>query len=230
MKIAGLQKFSLIEYPGKLSAVVFTQGCNLRCGYCHNPELVDRERFHTLIPEADVMSFLGERVGKLDAVTVTGGEPLLHHDLDDFLDKVKRLGYLIKLDTNGSFPDRLERVIQSGLVDYVAMDIKGPLDRYESIVRKRIDRDRVLRSIATILDSGIDHEFRTTVVGSQLREGDLMEVGAMVHGARRFFLQGFRPSSKHLDPDFKGAKSPSQDELLALKEVVGGYVASCQIR
>ncbi|MDP7078453.1 MAG: anaerobic ribonucleoside-triphosphate reductase activating protein [Candidatus Undinarchaeales archaeon] len=230
MKIAGLQRFSLIEYPGKLSAVVFTQGCNLRCGYCHNPELVDPERFHAPIPEAEVLSFLGERRGKLDAVTVTGGEPLLHRDLDDFLDKVKRLGYLVKLDTNGSFPDRLARVISSGLVDYVAMDVKGPLDRYGSIVRKRIDKDRVLRSIATIIDSGIDHEFRTTVVGSQLKEGDLMEVGAMVRGARRFFLQGFRPSSKLLDPDLMDARSPGEDELRVMKEVVGGYVASCQIR
>ncbi len=134
MKIGALQKFSLIDYPGKVCAIIFTVGCNFRCGYCHNPELVDPKQFPKPMPEEKIISFLQKRKGKLEAITITGGEPTLQPDLLSFLEQVKRHGYLVKLDTNGTNPNMLQQTIKDKLVDYIAMDIKGPLDRYREIV------------------------------------------------------------------------------------------------
>jgi pyruvate formate lyase activating enzyme len=178
MRIGGLQKFSLIDYPGRISAIVFTQGCNFRCPYCHNPELVDPVQYGPVLPEEEVISFLEKRRGKLDAVTMTGGEPTLQPDLDRFLQEIKKMGYLIKLDTNGSMPDTLERLIHAGLVDYLAMDVKGPLKKYGQIAGTEVQTRKIRKSIALIANSGIDHEFRTTVVRSQLDNEDLIACAA----------------------------------------------------
>ncbi|OQX50761.1 MAG: anaerobic ribonucleoside-triphosphate reductase activating protein [Candidatus Cloacimonas sp. 4484_209] len=141
MKIGGFQKVSLIDYPGKICAIVFTRGCNFRCPYCHNPELVLPENYSPLIPEEEIFSFLEKRRGKLDAVEITGGEPTLQEDLTEFIRKIKEMGFLVKLDTNGSFPSVLEKVIYSGLVDYIAMDVKAPLEKYRQV---RLQRGRNL--------------------------------------------------------------------------------------
>jgi pyruvate formate lyase activating enzyme len=133
MKIGGLQKFSLLDYPGKISAVVFTQGCNFRCPYCHNPELVDPERFQECIPEDEIFAFLETRRGKLEAVTVTGGEPTIQNGLSSFVRRIKDMGFMVKLDTNGSRPEVLEELIRHKLIDYIAMDIKAPLEKYEAV-------------------------------------------------------------------------------------------------
>lgn len=133
MQIGGLQKFSLLDYPGKISAVVFTQGCNFRCPYCHNPELVDPARYQECLPEEEIFSFLETRRGKLEAVTVTGGEPTLQKSLAPFLRRIKDMGFLVKLDTNGSRPDVLEELLRQKLIDYIAMDIKAPLEKYEAV-------------------------------------------------------------------------------------------------
>ncbi|MEI7671637.1 MAG: anaerobic ribonucleoside-triphosphate reductase activating protein, partial [Deltaproteobacteria bacterium] len=174
MKIGGLQKFSLIDYPGRISAIVFTQGCNFRCPYCHNPELVDPEQYGPLILEEEVLSFLEKRRGKLEAVTVTGGEPTLQADLEEFLQQIKAMGYLAKVDTNGSNPEMLERLIRGQLVDYLALDVKGPLRKYGQIVNARVETAMIRRSIELITASEIQHEFRTTVVRSQLDKDDLI--------------------------------------------------------
>lgn len=188
-----MQRVSLIDYPGKIGAVVFTQGCNFRCLYCHNPELVDPDRYGPIIPEEEILSFLDKRKGKLEAVTVTGGEPTLQPDLETFLRECKAMGYLIKLDTNGSKPDILEKVIQSGQVDYLAMDIKGPFDRYRQIASADVDTSDINRSIELIAASGIRHEFRTTVVRSQLDHQDLISVAKLVGQDRLYVLQPFIP-------------------------------------
>jgi len=153
MKIGGLQKISFIDYPGSIGAVVFVQGCNFRCPYCHNPELVDPERYGPLLNEGEVLAFLEKRRGKLDAVTLTGGEPTLQPDLVGFLRKVREMGYRIKLDTNGSQPEVLAALIREKLVDYLAMDIKGPREKYARIARVEVDLAAIGRSVELITES-----------------------------------------------------------------------------
>ncbi|HEC86320.1 MAG TPA: anaerobic ribonucleoside-triphosphate reductase activating protein, partial [Thermoplasmatales archaeon] len=140
MIIGGFQRFSLIDYPGKICAIIFTQGCNFRCPYCHNPELVNPKLFQEPIDENDIFRFLEMRKGKLDAVEITGGEPTLQPDLIEFMRKIKAMGFLIKLDTNGTNPEVVEKIIKNKLVDYIAMDVKAPLEKYEKVVRAKVDK------------------------------------------------------------------------------------------
>jgi pyruvate formate lyase activating enzyme len=229
MKIGGLQRVTLIDYPGKIGATVFTQGCNFRCPYCHNPELVDPSRYDVLIPEKEVLSFLNKRRGKLDAVTVTGGEPTIQKDLECFLETLKGMGYLIKVDTNGTNPDVLELLINRNLVDYLAMDIKGPLKKYGAIVSVNVDTSMIRRSIELITSSGIDHEFRTTVVRSQLGLQDLRSVVKSITNARLYVLQPFVPT-KTLDDAFLSAASYSPQELSIIKKNLERYLTRIVIR
>jgi len=147
MLIGGFQRFSLIDYPGKICAIVFTQGCNFRCPYCHNPELVNPELFEAPIPEGNILSFLANRKGKLDAVEITGGEPTLQPDLMDFMSELKNHQYLVKLDTNGSNPGIISEAIERDLVDYLAMDVKAPLERYQEITNSGVDPAKIEHSI-----------------------------------------------------------------------------------
>ena len=163
IRIGGLQKFSLIDYPGLISAVIFTQGCNFRCPYCHNPELVLPERINDPVDPEAVLKFLQSRQGKIDGVTVTGGEPTLQPDLISFMRRIRQLGFKIKLDTNGSRPDVLGKILDAGLADCIAMDIKAPLKDYPVVTGVRIEPDVIRHSIALIRQSGIAHQFRTTV-------------------------------------------------------------------
>jgi pyruvate formate lyase activating enzyme len=221
MKIGGLQKFSLIDYPGRISAIVFTQGCNFRCPYCHNPELVDPAQYGSILPEEEIVSFLNKRRGKLDAVTLTGGEPTLQPDIDCFLQEIKRMGYLTKVDTNGSMPDMLERLIHAGLVDYLAMDVKGPLQKYGEIAGTEVQTQNILDSIELIANSGIDHEFRTTVVRSQLDIGDLIAIAGLLKKGRLYVLQPFVPA-KTLSPDFLGETTYSPEDFSAVQKTLTG--------
>lgn len=216
MNIGGLQRISLIDYPGQICAVVFTQGCNFRCPYCHNPELVDPAQYGSLLSDEDVFAFLDKRRGKLDAVTVTGGEPTLQPDLGRFLRRTKRMGYLNKIDTNGSDPDVLEKLIQGHLVDYLAMDIKGPFKKYERITNVKINVTKIKRSIELIAASDIEHEFRTTIVRSQLDQQDLVAIRKTVKQGL-YVLQTFIPS-KSLNPDFMAESSYSLEELDDIRE------------
>jgi len=228
MKIGGFQRFSLIDYPGKISAIIFTQGCNFRCPYCHNPELIDPKLFTSAIDEDLILSFLRKRVGKLDGVVITGGEPLLQHDLIEFIKKIKEMGYLVKLDTNGSYPEKLERLLD--LIDYIAMDIKAPLEKYRNVVRTDVCTEKIMESITIILNGDIDYEFRTTVVKALLTEDDLICIAKLIRGAKRYVLQKF-VASKILDKSFAGnAKCFSEDELNIIKERVKKYVSECIIR
>jgi anaerobic ribonucleoside-triphosphate reductase activating protein len=156
--------------------ILFTQGCNFRCPYCHNPELIEFKP-HNPIEQEEVLSFLEKRRGKLDAVSITGGEPTLQPDLIDFLEKIKSMNYLIKLDSNGSHPEILEKIVEKGVVDYLAMDVKGPLKKYQEVVNSNVNADKIKESISLIMNSGLDYEFRTTVVKSQLSPEDIVEIG-----------------------------------------------------
>jgi len=223
MNIGGLQKISLIDYPGKICAILFTQGCNFRCPYCHNPELVDPDLFEKCIPEEDFFSFLEKRRGKLDAVSITGGEPTIQPDLVEFVERVKGMGYLVKIDTNGSRPEVLEKLIDRGLVDYIAMDVKAPLKRYREITKSNVKPDRIKQSIKVIMDSGVEYEFRTTVVKSLLNKNDLQKITNLIKDARLYVLQKFVPS-KALDEKFLSETPYSDEDLEAMKEKLKNYV------
>ena len=219
MKVGGLQKFSLIDYPEKISAIVFTQGCNFRCPYCHNPELVDPARYGPVIPKDEVLSFLESRRGKLDGVAVTGGEPTIQSDLVPFLESLKEMRYLIKVDTNGSHPSVLENLIEKGLVDYLAIDIKGPLERYGQIASVEVNTSRIEESIHIISASGIAHEFRTTVVRTLLSLEDLASVGRLLDKCSPYVLQTFVPGET-LGSDLQMYTPYSKNELATMQHLL----------
>lgn len=228
MKIGGVQKLSLVDYPGKTSAVLFTIGCNMRCGYCHNPELVLPERYTDTIPVDEIMEFLSRRVGKLEGVVVTGGEPTMHEDLPELFIKIKQLGFSTKLDTNGTHPDMMRDLYRDHLIDYVAMDVKGTPSTYQEIVAYPVDMNALLDSIKLIKHSGVDYEFRTTVVKSQISFDDFDEIGQMVQGAHRFALQKFR-SGRTLNPRFHRETTYSDAEFEQLRQKMEQYVDLCVV-
>ena len=204
MKIGGLNRFSLSDFPSKVAAVVFTQGCNFSCPYCHNgcliPEDVSSE---LLIPEEEFYEFLKVRRNKLNAVVVSGGEPTVHRDLPQFLRRIKAMDFAVKLDTNGSRPGMLRELLKDKLVDYVAMDIKAPLHIYKTITRASTLRiNEIKESIVLISKSGVDHQFRTTVVQALLSEKDVQSIQKLVPAGSAHHLQRF--CSKHaLDPGLR---------------------------
>ncbi|MEI7999425.1 MAG: anaerobic ribonucleoside-triphosphate reductase activating protein, partial [Candidatus Omnitrophota bacterium] len=173
MRIGGFQKLTLADYPGKVAATVFTQGCNFRCGFCHNPELVCPEKFQPAILEQEILDCLKLRQGKLDGVVITGGKPTLQADLADFILKVKKLGFLVKLDTNGSLPNVVRDLIECHLIDYVAMDVKTSLEKYSQAVGCQCDVDKIQESISLIVKSGLPYQLRTTLVKEYCLENDL---------------------------------------------------------
>ena len=229
MKIGGLQRVSLIDYPGQISAVVFSQGCNFRCSYCHNPELVEPTLYDQCLPEEDFFSFLNSRKEKLDGVTITGGEPTLQQDLISFIKNIKKMGFLVKIDTNGSFPDILAKLIKDKLVNYIAMDIKAPLEKYPAIAGAYINKDMIKRSIETVMLSGIEYEFRTTVVKSQLTEKDISSIGRLIKNACTYVLQPFIPS-KALDGKFLGETSYPYEEFEKIRKRLEKYISRVLIR
>lgn len=213
--IGGLQKSSLIDYPGKISAIIFTQGCNFACPYCHNPELGANE-ISTSYQAASIIEFLHSRKGKLDAVVITGGEPTLHTGLPEFIKKIKNLGFLVKLDTNGTNPKMLEQLISEKLIDYVAMDIKAPIEKYSDIVCSKVKTDNILKCIEILKNSKVDYEFRTTVVKSQLSRSDFFKIAALIQDAPRYYLQRFFPT-KTLDESFLNEQTYSDEEFEEIK-------------
>jgi pyruvate formate lyase activating enzyme len=229
MKIASIQKTSFIDYPGKISAIIFTQGCNFRCPYCHNPELVDSGLYGDTILMGDVYAFLEKRRGKLDAVVISGGEPTLQPDLIAFLQKVKSIGYLIKLDTNGSRPKVIQEALSKNILDYVAMDIKAPWDKYSLVAGSLVNITHIKKSIALLMASGIAYEFRTTIVNSLLCQEDVMNIAKMIQGSQLYVLQRF-VSSKHIDQSYLQKSSLSNKEIEKLVYELSLYVRRCIAR
>lgn len=229
MMIGGIQKFSLVDFPGKTSAVLFLSGCNMRCGYCHNPELVLPEKFNPCLDENEVDDFLERRQGKLDGIVVSGGEPTIHRDLPELLAKLKSMGFSVKLDSNGTNPEMLKSIIDRRLVDYLAMDIKGPLERYSEITKRPVNTDHIQESISMIINSSLAHEFRTTVVKSQLAAQDFRKIALLIKGAGMYFLQKFSPG-RTLDVQFEQYDSYSNEELSAFQKIVSPFVQACLIR
>lgn len=229
MQIGGFQKVSLIDYPGQISAVVFTQGCNFRCAYCHNAELVNPEQYGDLLDPEMVLAHLSRRRGKLDAVTLTGGEPTLQKDLGAFIRDVRYMHYLVKLDTNGSRPEILKSLIDAGVLDYVAMDVKTSLKQYPAVTHSDIDPGNIRKSIDMIMASGIHYEFRTTVLPAVTTPVDLLALARDIKDARRYVLQGFIPS-KTLDQALLGQKTFTREEMQDIKEKLTKYLPCIIIR
>ena len=227
MLIHGLQKMTLLDFPGKVACTVFFDGCNFRCPFCHNSELLG-VGFPPLMDDEGLLSFLEKRKGILDGVCITGGEPLLQKDLPKLLEQIKAMGFLVKLDTNGSFPDILEELIHRGLVDYVAMDIKNSPQCYaQTVGRERFDLTQVEKSIALLLKGTVDYEFRTTVVSQFHNEEDIHEIGKWIRGAKRYFLQCFVPRDSVLQP---GLDAPTENDMVRYAEIARIYVPETGVR
>ncbi len=229
MRISGLQKMTLLDYPGQVACTVFTGGCNLRCPFCHNASLVLPERVNDATDEDEVLRFLAKRQGMLDGVAVTGGEPLLHADIADFLRRVREMGYRIKLDTNGTFPDRLRALVEEGLVDRVAMDVKNaPLLYGKTVGLHRFDLTNVERSKDYLLEGRVEYEFRTTVVRGLHTAESLKGAARWIEGAREYYLQQYKDSGDVIRPDALG--SFTDDEMRELLAEVRTIIPAAELR
>ena len=226
MKIHGLQKMTLLDFPGKVACTVFFGGCDLRCPFCHNAELIDGTA-PAVMEEAELLDFLKKRQGLLDGVAVTGGEPLLR-DLVPLAEKIRELGYPLKLDTNGTHPERLREILDRGLAAYVAMDIKNSPDRYaETCGLETMDLGPVRESVSLLMEGKADYEFRTTAVDELHDENSFREIGKWIRGAKRYYLQKF--TDRETVP-FEGFHAPADEKMLAWREIAREYVPSAELR
>ena len=236
MLIGGLQKMTLIDYPGKIAATVFTNGCNFRCPFCHNPELVHGSQLAVQSEERnkkqvdEFFEFLETRKGKLDGICITGGEPTLQPDLVDFIKRIKELGFAVKLDSNGTRPDVLRELFEKKLVDYVAMDIKASLGNYQKVCGAKIDLERIKLSVDLIKNSGVDYEFRTTVVPGLHSEKEFEEVAEWLDGAKRYILQKYQDYGKILDDSLRDKIKGKEIDLEKIKKMFKGKVEEVEIR
>jgi len=230
MILGGYQKLTLIDYPGKIATTVFTVGCSFRCPFCHNPELVDNRLFAVQSNlEKDFFDFLKKRKGKLEGVCITGGEPTIQKDLIDFIRKIKKLGFLVKLDTNGTRPDVLRKIIQEKLVDFIAMDIKNQPKNYDKTTGVKGDIKRIKLSADLIMRSKIPYEFRTTVVPGIHQEKDFAEIAKWIKGARAYYLQEYR-EVKILDPRLKKKTKGKTIDLEKIKKQIENNFGKMGIR
>jgi len=231
MQIGGLQKLTLIDYPGRLAATVFLCGCNFHCPWCYSSELVLPKKIKNQpkISEKEFFDFLNERKNLLEGVTICGGEPTVNKDLPQFCKKIRRLGYFVKLDTNGSNPEMLEELINNKLIDYVAMDVKLPKERYPEIYGKRVKIKNIEKSINILKIKKIDSEFRTTVVPTILDKEDISKIVRWVEPAKRYYLQNFRPE-KTIDPKFEKIKPYPEEYLISIQKAIAPFFEICQVR
>jgi len=223
MELAGLQKFSTIDYPKKICCVLFTKGCNMDCAFCHNKGTALNPS-HKNIETSKVIDFLHKRKGLLEAVCISGGEPTLQKDLKSFVTNIKALGYKIKLDTNGMNPDVLEDLLKNDLIDFVAMDIKAPLCKYDIISGVNVDKNKIINSVDIIINSGVDYEFRTTFT-PELDSKDIMLLAQEIKDAKKYVLQQFRQTDYcKLTPH---SKQYVLDTLESIKIIISG---TCEVR
>ena len=230
MRIGGLQKLTLLDYPNHVSCTVFTAGCNMKCPFCHNRDLVFiPENFEFYNPES-IFEYLRKRQGTLDAVAITGGEPLLQPGLRDFIMEVRKLGFKVKLDTNGYYPDKLKKLVDEGLIDYVAMDVKAPLPKYPVTVglpESGFHTEQIQESIRYLLSGAVDYEFRTTVVREFHTKEDLVAIAKMIKGCKHYYLQQFVDSGRCIE---QGFSAYNREEMYELKEEVAKYIPEVELR
>lgn len=227
MKFYGFQKMTMLDYPGKVACIVFTGGCNLRCPFCHNALLVTQVD-NVVYDEEEIIEYLKKRKGLLDGICVSGGEPLLQVGLESFLQRVKELGYSVKLDTNGTFPARLKSLVEKGLVDYVAMDIKNCKEKYEVTTgTNSFDISKIEESVNFLLSGKVDYEFRTTIVDGLHETQDIVKIGEWIKGAKKYFLQNFVDSGNLIG---SGLKAVSLDKLKEFEKIAKSSVEKIALR
>ena len=228
MNIQGFQKLTLLDFPGVCACTVFTAGCNLLCPFCHNSRLVLDCPKESEFSEEEILSFLKKRKGVLEGVAITGGEPLIQPDIEDFIEKVRSLGFKVKLDTNGMLPKKLKSVIDKGLIDYVAMDVKASEKMYPAAVGiGKIDISPVKESIALLLENRVDYEFRTTVTNEFHSLENIGGVGELIKGAKRHYLQLFKDSGELIG---FGLTPVSKENMLKMRDIMLQYVDFCDVR
>ena len=231
MIIAGLQRLTLLDFPEHVACTVFTWGCNFRCRFCHNSALVlpDKIKGEDMMDIEEFFAFLDKRRGRLDGVAITGGEPLIQQDIKEFMRRIRSMGFLVKLDTNGSFPDRLREILDEGLADYVAMDIKSDLNGYGTAIGVAdAPTDKILQSIRILKESGIPFEFRTTVIDELHDENTFEGIGKLIEGADRYYLQMFEDSGELIEEGRFHA--PSEEKMQRLLAVARKWIPNAQIR
>ncbi|MBE5758056.1 MAG: anaerobic ribonucleoside-triphosphate reductase activating protein [Clostridiales bacterium] len=225
MRIAGIQKLSMVDFDEHLSATIFTSGCNFACPFCHNSSLIGNN--NELISEDDILDFLYKRKNMLDAVCISGGEPTLQKDLPQFISKIKKMGYLIKLDTNGTNPDMIKYLYENNLIDYVAMDIKNHIEKYQDITQTNLNLDNILKSITYIMKCGIDYEFRTTLINEFHEKSDIIKIGKLIKSAKRYFLQKFVDSENCLS---KNLSPIPKEQAIEFQEILCKYIKNTNLR
>lgn len=226
MKICGLQKLTLLDYPGSIACTVFLGGCNFKCPYCYNSSLITANDVEPLMSEDDLLSFLDSRKGKLKGVAITGGEPLINKDIKQLIIKIKEKGFKVKLDTNGSFPEVLKELIDEKLVDYVAMDIKNTYEKYEFTTGVHVNIEKIKKSVAILLENKVDYEFRTTVIKEFHQVEDFKNIGTIIKGAKNYFIQCFQDKES-----VQGSFNPlTKQELLECLNNVKPFVANASLR
>jgi len=230
-QIGGLQKLTLIDFPGHLAATIFLTGCNFRCPFCYASELVLPEKIkkQPKISEKELFQFLKERKNLIEGVVLCGGEPTTSKNLISLIKKIKKMGFFIKLDTNGSSPEILKDLIDKKLIDYVAMDIKGPKERYNNFSGVKVDIKKIQKSIDILKEGKVDYEFRSTIVPTLHKKEDVIEMAKWIRGAKRYFLQNFRPE-KTIDPKFEKIKPYPQEFLLEIQKIISPFFEVCQVR
>ncbi|MCF7830795.1 anaerobic ribonucleoside-triphosphate reductase activating protein [Candidatus Gracilibacteria bacterium] len=232
MVISGIHTLTLLDFPGHISCIVFLPGCNFRCGYCHNAEFVIPEKIkkieHDFIPEEKFFNFLETRKGKLEGVVISGGEPTIHPDLPEFIKKIKDLGFLVKLDTNGTNPKMLQKLLEEKLVDYIAMDMKSSPEKYDEFTGVKNDFSLLEKSRDLIVNSKINHEFRTTYVKGWHDQKEVETIAKWCTGAQKYTLQNFRPQ-KTLDPAWGKYTGFTEPELQEMKEIAEKFVKNVEV-
>ena len=231
MEIGGLQKLTLIDFPGRIAATVFLIGCDFRCPWCYSSELVLPEKIkkQPRVLEREFFNFLKKRKGFLEGLVLCGGEPTIHKDLPNFIRKIKKLGYLVKLDTNGSNPKMLKKLIENKLVDYVAMDIKAPPEKYNKSAGVKLDIKKIQKSIDILKEGRVDYEFRSTILSRFHTKEDVINMAKWIKGTKKYYLQNFRPE-KTIDPKFEKIKPYPQEYLLEIQKAISPFFEVCQVR
>lgn len=228
MKFNGFQKLTLLDYPGKVACTLFTAGCNLRCPFCHNASLVTHIDNTNIYNKEEILSYLGKRQGILEGVCISGGEPLMQKEIEDFIKEVKSLGYSVKLDTNGFYPDKLISLVEKGLIDYVAVDIKNSYSKYAKTTGiENLDLAPLKRTVEFLLSGKVDFEFRTTIVEGLHTEADILDIGKTIKGAPRYFLQNFVDSGDLIG---EGLGAVPLENMKNMQKIAAQFVPNAEIR
>lgn len=230
MIIKGFQPTTLIDYPGKIACIVFVTSCNFRCGFCYNKKLVDDTPELNEISQEEILEFLEKRKVLLDGVVITGGEPTLHNDLPDFIAKVKDKGFSVKLDTNGTNPEMVKKLIDDKLIDYIAMDIKNSPEKYSETTNVKVNMEKINETIKLIRNSGLDYEFRTTAFPRMMTKEDFLKIGEWLKGSKKYCIQQFKSMGDLIDINFLNEKMYSEPDLNEIKKLLEPYFDKIEVR